>query len=296
MRTETSRKVKQLLTALPFILPNILAFLAFVLGPICFSAYMSLTEYKILRPSQFIGLANYEALLHDVRFWQYLGNTAFLMLGLPLGIILSLGLATALSREIRGRVIFRTIAFLPNVCSVIALALMWKTLYNRDSGLINEALTAIGLPRVDWLFNPKMAKPSMMIISLWAGMGGTNMILYLAAMLGIDTQFYEAASIDGANGWQSFKAITWPLISPTTWFIATTGIIGGLQAGFQMAFILTGGGPLGATTTLVYYIFTVGFDWLRMGYASAIAWVLFLLIFIVTLTNLKFGERTVHYG
>jgi len=296
MRLNAMRRLRDWGGAYLFILPNAVIFLVFVLGPIVFSVYTSLTKWTLLNPPVFIGFQNYRAIFQDHYFRQYLGNTLFLMLALPFEWAGALLVASALNRSLKGRLVFRTFAFMPNVCSGVAIALLWKTLYNYDSGLVNIILGSLSFPTPNWLGDMAWAKPAMMLVGIWASVGGVNMILFLAALQNVPDHYYEAAMIDGASGRRLFRHITWPLISPTTWFIVMTSLITAFQAGFEMAYNLTRGGPGGATTTLIFYIYRTAFDYLKMGYASALAWVLFLCVFVVTLLNWKYGERTVFYG
>ena len=238
---------------------------------------------------------------NDGQFWFFFYNTVFLMLGIPVGMGLSLLLALFMNQKLRGIMIFRTIFFLPHFTAGIAIILLWKWLYNADFGLINSviegtfSLVGLKVTGPDWLGDPSWAKPALIMMGLWSGVGGVNMILYLAALQGINPELYEAAAIDGAGRWQKFAAITWPLLSPTTFFITVISMIGGFQGGFQAAFIMTQGGPAGSTTTLSYYIYNNAFVFYKMGYAAAIAWVLFLCVFLVTLINWRYGGRLVHY-
>jgi len=231
----------------------------------------------------------------DPRFWKYLWNTVFLMMAIPVQMGASLFLALVLNQRIRGRVLFRAIFYLPTVCAGVGLMLLWMWIYNPDFGLINAILHRLGLPGPPWLKGYHWAKPSIMIMNVWGGMGGTAMILYLAGLQNIPPALYEAARIDGAGPWQRFRYITLPMLAPTTFFIFITSVIGGFQGGFDAAYVMTRGGPDGATTTINYYIFNHAFQWFNMGYAAAIAVVLFFLVFIVTLINWKYGGRKVHY-
>jgi multiple sugar transport system permease protein len=218
------------------------------------------------------------------------------MMGIPIGMALSLALAVLVNQRLRGTVFFRSVFFLPSVCSGVALLMLWSWLYNPEFGLINQSIRALtGSEGPPWLTHTAWAKPALIIMGLWTNMGGRNMLLYLAALQGIDPTLYEAADIDGAGAWAKFRRITWPMLSPTTFFIFIMSVIGGFQTGFEQAYVMTKGGPAGSTTTLSYYIFTEAFVELNMGYASAIAWFLFLLVFLVTLINWKFGGRLVHY-
>jgi len=252
---------------------------------------------------------------NDPDFWYFFYNTIYLMSGIPIGMFLSLMLALVMHQKLRGIIAYRTIFFLPNFTAGVAIMMLWKYLYNADYGLINMFIQAFtefldviynfllgwAVPLnlrwagPDWLGDPAWAKPAFIIMGLWSGVGGTNMILYLAALHNINPELYEAAEIDGANRVQMFRFITWPLISPTTFFITVMSVISGFQGGFMAAFIMTKGGPAGSTTTLSYYIFNNAFRFYRMGYAAAIAWVLFLCVFAVTLINWRYGGKLVHY-
>ena len=189
---------------------------------------------------------------------------------------------------------FRTIFYLPAFTSGVALMILWKALYNPQTGPINALLAAMtgleasNLPQ--WLASIELAKPSLMIMGFWTAIGGTNMLLYLAALSNVPVELTEAAEIDGASRWQKFVNVTWPQLAPTTFFISIVSVIGGLQGGFEQARVMTGGGPAGATTTLSYYIYTVGFQDLNFGYAAAISWVLFAMLFCITAFNWRFGR------
>jgi multiple sugar transport system permease protein len=280
---------------------------------------------------------------NDPRFWYYLYNTVYLMLGLPFSVAGSLFLAILLSDSLpvnRSRgwaaaglclitggllamllwgagyrdasllaavfwaiaalglafnvVSFRTFFYLPAFTSGVALMILWKALYNPQTGPINALLAALtgmetsSLPQ--WLASIELAKPSLMIMGFWTAIGGTNMLLYLAALSNVPVDLTEAAEIDGASRWQRFVHVTWPQLAPTTFFISIVSVIGGLQGGFEQARVMTGGGPAGATTTLSYYIYTVGFHDLNFGYAAAISWVLFAMLFCITAFNWRFGR------
>lgn len=304
---------KEALGAYLFLMPNLLGFLIFTFLPVLASFILSFLKWDIISwPPKFIGFDNFIKLLsfhiengtiraNDPLFWKYTGNTLFLMMSIPISMMASLAIALAMNQKIRGIVFFRTIYFLPTICSGVAIAILWKWMYNSDFGLINTLIAKIGellkisLKGPPWLSSTNWAKPALMIMGLWIGLGGYNMLLYLAALQGIPRELYEAADIDGANGWQKFWAVTRPMISPTTFFIAIMSIIGGFQGGFMAAYVMTGGGPAGATTTIEYYIFNNLYIFQHAGYAASIAWFLFLLIFIVTLINWRFGGKVVHY-
>jgi len=289
-----------------FITPNFLGFLLFTSLPVLASLVLAFVHWDILTPPKFAGLQNFINLLgchqeegrivaNDPLFWKYCGNTAFLMVAIPINMACSLALALAMNQKLKGIVIFRTIYFLPTIAAGVALCMLWRWIYNPDFGLLNTLLAKIHVKGPDWLSSTAWAKPALILMGIWTGMGGRNMILYLAALQGVPGQLYEAAAIDGATPWQKFWNITFPMISPTTFFIFVMSVISGFQGGFQAAYIMTGGGPAGATTTIQYYIYNNAFQWFKMGYAASIAWFLFIIVLIVTLFNWRYGGRVVNY-
>jgi len=296
-----------------FILPNLAGFLIFTLVPVIFSLILSFVRWDILTPPSFVGISNFIKLLgfhkeagqliaNDPLFWKCLGNTLFLMMIIPIEIMAALGLAIAMNQKIKNITVFRTLYFLPTITNGVAICLLWAWLYNYDFGLLNSMIIKLGhflntpLKGIPWLTSVKWAKPSLMIMGLWIMMGGYNMILFMAALQNVPRELYEAASIDGASPWQRFWGITWPMISPTTFFIGVMAVIGGFQGGFMQAYIMTGGGPERSTTTLEYLIYNHLYSWQHAGYAASIAWFVFIFIFLITLFNWKFGGRLVqHY-
>lgn len=312
MRFLNSVKREETFWGFAFILPNFLGFLLFTSLPVLVSIGLAFCKWDILTSPEFVGLRNFKDLLgfhrdsgilvpNDPLFWKYLFNTMFLMLVIPVNIFGSLLLAILLTRKIRGVIVFRTLYFLPTICSGVALCFLWRWLLASDLGLINSTISGLaGLVGLSvktpaWLTDPAWAKPALMLMSVWGAIGGTSMILYMAALTGVPGHLYEAAEIDGANSWQKFIHITWPMVSPTTFFIFIMSVIGGFQGGFMQAFSMTGGGPAGATTTLEYYIYTNAYQNFNMGYASSIAMVLFAIILIVTFINWKYGGSRVTY-
>lgn len=285
-------------TALLFLAPNFLGFVAFMLLPILFSLVMAFTNWQMTAtaPLEFVGIDNFKDLITDSRFWQFFGNTVYLMMGIPLSIAGSLFLAVVLSARLRGVVLFRTMFYLPTITSGVALFILWKAIYNPEFGPLNTMLGGVfdlfGIQSnpPDWLLSIAWAKPAIMIMGIWTAIGGTNMLLYLAGISNIAPELYEAAEIDGAGRWSMFRHVTWPQLAPTTFFIIVMSAIGGLQGGFEQARVMTRGGPAESTVTLGYYIYMKGFEEYQLGYASAIAWVMFLLIFVMTLVNWKFGK------
>jgi len=289
-----------------FVAPNAIGFAAFTLLPVAAALLLSLFQWDIFHEPRFVGLGNFRNLLGwvnddgewragDPRFWQFLGNTFYFMLAIPLTMAASLVLAVVLNQKLPGRVFFRTIFFLPSICMGVGVLLLWKFMYMPDIGMINRALRSLGIEGPDWLSSYHWAKPAIMNVGIWASMGGTNMILYLAGLQGIPPEQYEAAEIDGANRWQQFWNVTIPMLTPTTFFILITSIIYGFQGEFDSAYVMTQGGPDGSTTTLAYYIYSHAFEYFNMGYAAAIAVAMFVLILIVTLINWHFFGSKVHY-
>ena len=296
---------KETIAAYGFLLPNLVGFLIFTSIPVLASLFLSFMQVDLISLPQvfrFVGLENFKRLFMDPFFWKYCWNTLVLMTAIPFSIAGSLVLALALNQKLKGIVIFRTIYFLPSICSGVAIYVLWRWVYASDFGIFNTMIANLGealhlpLKGPNWLYDEAWAKPALIIMGIWQSVGGYNMILYLAALQGVPRDLYEAAEIDGANSWQKFWAVTWPQISPTTFFIATMSIIGGFQTGFDPAYIMTGGGPNGATTTIIYYIYNNFYEWQQMGYAASISWFLFLVIFAITIIKWKtFGKKVYYY-
>lgn len=282
--------------ALLFLAPNLIGFLVFTARAVIEAFRLSFYRADLLTPEIWVGLDNYRRLLFtDDLFRKILFNTAYYTFGsVPLTIIAGLLLAVLVNAPLRGMTLFRTAFFMPVVSSVVAVSLLWQWLYNSDFGLINETLRWLGVrnPPI-WLSDPRWAMPALIIMSVWR-QAGYNMVIFLAGLQGIPQHLYEAAEIDGANRWQRFWAITLPLLSPTTFFVLVISIIGSFQV-FDQALILTNGGPADATHTVVMYIYNQGFQFFKMGYAAAVAWVLFLIIFVLTILQWRYQRRWVHY-
>lgn len=287
-----------------FLVPNLAGFALFTAWPVLAALLLSFTSWDLLTPPKFTGLDNYGELLgfrftpdglqaNDPRFWKYLGNTIFLMLSLPINVGASLFLAILLNQKIRGTYFYRLLFFLPSILSGVAIFYLWRWMYNPDYGLVNQVIAIFGVEGPRWLTDPLWAKPALMLMGCWLGAGGTSMVLYLAALQNVPLELYEAAQIDGANGWQRFLKITWPSVAPVTFFIVTMGLIHGFQSGFEAAYIMTGGGPFGATTTIGYYIYNMAYVHFEMGYAATIACVLFVIVLAVTLFNWRHGKENV---
>ena len=291
-----------------FLVPNIIGFMLFTFFPIFGSLALAFFGWDLIGCPKWVGLSNFVELLgfhytdsgslvaNDPKFWKYLWNTVYLMAGIPLGMAGSLALAVALNQKLRGTIFLRTIYFLPSMCIPVAVFMMWRWIYHPEFGLLNWFLSLFSIEGPRWLLSPVWAKPALILTGFWVGVGGYNMILYLAALQNIPNSYYEAAKIDGASFWQQFCKITLPLVTPTTFFILIISIISGFQGGFEAAYMMTGGGPIGSTKTIIYYIYDNAFgDYYRMGYAAAISWILFVLIMGFTIFNWKFGGKRVHY-
>lgn len=296
-RSVPARRAKSdALAASFFLAPNFIGFALFTLVPVVASLVLSFYQWDLFTRPHFTGLQNHRQLLHDHDFRQALGNTLFLMLAIPVSVSLSLLLAMALNRGVRGTVLLRTAYFLPSILMGVPILVLWQWMYASDGGLFNRVLTHVGLPPVPWLTSTAWAKPSLMIMGLWASVGGPNMILYLAALQGINPELYEAARIDGANRVQSFFAVTLPMVSPTTLFILVMELIAGFQGGFDAAYVMTHGGPDYSTATMDYYIYQHAYEFSHLGYAATAAWFLFMLVLAVSVLFWRVARHRVHYG
>lgn len=277
-----------------FLLPNLLGFFIFILFPVLASFGISFLQWDLLGEMNWIGLGNYKELMTDGVFWKVLWNTIyFTIVTVPVGIVISLLLAIALNQKIRCLKIFRSVYFLPVISSMVAVAMVWQWIYNPQFGLLNYLLSLIGIDGPSWLSSTIWAMPAVMIASIWKGLG-FNMLLFLAGLQGIPETYYEAAEIDGANWFSKFRNITIPLLSPTTFFVIVMAVINSFQV-FDQIYIMTQGGPARSTSVLVHYLYQNAFEYYRMGYASSIAYVLFFLVFIVTLIQLKRSNSWVVY-
>lgn len=277
------------------ILPWVLGFVLFTAGPMLASAVLAFTEYDISFAPKFIALQNFAEMPRDELFWKSLGNTAFYtFLFVPLHLIVALCVALALNQRLRGIGIFRTLFYIPSITPTVASTFLWMWVFNPDYGLANALLGLFGIPPSKWLFDEAMAKPSLIIMALWAF--GTAMLIFLADLQHVPETLYEAASIDGATAWRKFWHITVPMITPVIFFNLVVGIINSFQI-FTVAYVATNGtgSPNNATMFYVLYLYNQGFQFLHMGYASAMAWVLFAIILVFTLIQLGLARRWVYY-
>lgn len=273
--------------------PWILGFIVFTAGPMIASAYLSLTRWDLFGSPQFIGLDNFRKLLEDPLVRQSLKVTlTYAAMSLPLSLLGSMLLAMLLNQAVRGMRWFRTIFYLPSVVSGVAVLVLWMWIFNPEMGLANRMLALIGIQGPKWLADPNWALPSMVVMSLW-GIGG-GMVIYLAGLQGIPRHLYEAAEIDGASGWRQFWHITLPMLSPTIFFNLVMGIIGTFQT-FGQAYVMTQGGPANSTLFYGYYLYKTAFMDFKMGYASALAWLLFVIIMALTMLVIRSSSAWVYY-
>ncbi|QTQ14910.1 sugar ABC transporter permease [Treponema parvum] len=270
-----------------FLLPNLSGFLVFTVWPLIYSLILSFMDWGILNKPTFIGVNNYIDIAKDGNFWICLRNTAlYSFIKVPLNLFFSLLLAILLNKALRARNFFRTVAFLPAVCSSVAVGVIWQPLLESSgNGLVNHILGFVGISPIPFLSSTAWAMPSVIFVGIWKELG-YFMVIYLAGLQGLPKTYYEAAAIDGSGAVNTFFKITLPLLAPTTFFAFVTSLIGSFQI-FDLTSVLTNGGPANATNTLVMYIYQNGFKWFRMGYASAIALILFLIIFAVTMIQNK---------
>jgi multiple sugar transport system permease protein len=278
-----------------YLLPTFIGMALFSVGAVVASFFISFTNWEITITPKWIGLSNYIRLAAYPLFWKILLNTVYYVGGsVPLGMVLSLGLALLANRKLKGITFFRSLYFLPVVSSMVAIALVWSWLYNPQFGLINYFLEKLfRIPGPRWLQSTTWAMPAMIFMGVWRGLG-YQMVIFLAGLQNIPEELYEAAKIDGANFWQRFLRITLPMVSPTTFFVLIISIIGSFQI-FEQTYIMTQGGPSYSTLTLSYYIFQNAFEWFHMGYAAALAYVLFGMILAITLIQARLQKRWVFY-
>ncbi|MFJ5717431.1 carbohydrate ABC transporter permease [Neobacillus sp. NPDC093127] len=290
--------MKKTMKAILYLIPALLIIGTFSFYPIIKSFFMSFyTDYDYFKDLVFArGLDNYTFIFQDPEFWKSLQNTMIFVIGVvPLSIIISLVIATFLHQKIKFRGLFRTIYFIPFVTSVVAVSIVWRWIFHSQYGVLNYALSFLGISPIKWLSDPDWAMPSLIILAIWKGLG-YNIIIFLSGLQNIDKQYYLAARIDGAGAWERFKNITVPLLSSTTFFISIVSIINSFKV-FDEVFALFGGqpGPAGSAETIVYYIYNKFYGEWNFGVASAAAYVLLFIIFIFTLIQLYVGKKKVNY-
>jgi multiple sugar transport system permease protein len=282
-------------TAWLFLAPSVVLYLMFTGIPVLAVLVLSFTKWDLFTTIDFVGFANYLALARDAIFQKVLTNTGlFVLASVPAQVILGLVFALGLNRSIPGRTGLRVAYFLPVVTSTVAAALVWAFLFNSNYGLINAALSAIGVTELPkWLASTRWSLWAVIIVFTWQNLGYA-VVLFLAGLQNIRQDIFDAATLDGSSGWTSFWNLTLPLLSPTTFFVVVIALINSFQV-FELVFVMTQAGPANATNTLVYYIYQNGFAFYQMGYASAAAMVLFVIVLAVTLVQYKLQDRWVHY-
>jgi multiple sugar transport system permease protein len=278
-----------------FVAPALLVIAVFFFLPVLAALALSLTDFDLyaladLGNLRLIGLRNYTQLLATPLFWQALGNTLyFVVVGVPLSIVVSFGAALLLhSRLVRFRAFFRTVLFAPVVTTLVAVAVIWRYLFDTRSGWLNYALGGIGLPSVDWLGDPRWAMPAIIVFAVWKSFGA-NMITLLAGLQSIPDELYEAARIDGASVWRQFRDVTLPMLAPIVVMVSILTIAGYFQL-FAEPYVMTQGGPLQSTVSVLYFMYEEGFKWWNLGSASAVAFMLFILIFALTVLQLRLAR------
>lgn len=284
-----------LLPALLFISPWLMGFLAFQLYPIAASVFYSFSDYNMMQPPRFVGLANFARLFgQDDLFRRALANTAiYALVSVPLNLVVALFFALLLNLNIPGRAIFRTAFYFPAIVPSVAMAILWVMLLNAQGGLVNVAIGALGFPAIPWLTSPAWSMPALILISVWGI--GPIVVIFLAGLQDVPRVLYEAGELDGAGPFRLVFDVTLPMLSPVILFNLVIGVIGALQE-FALPFIMfDGGGPLNSVLMYSVQLYTVAFQQFRLGYAAAMAWILFVIIFVLSLLAMRLSNRFVHY-
>jgi len=290
-----SRRRRNTAWVLFFLLPSAVPLALFTLAPMVASLWVSLHEWNLISPARWVGLDNYAALLADPRTADVFRNTLLYLVGyLPLVYVGGMGLALLLNRSLRGRSLFRAAYFLPVVTSWVVVALVWQWLLSPGDGLVNQLLGAVGLPQPGWWTDPTWAIPSVVLASAWKDLGFV-MVILLAGLQAIPQEIHEAARIDGASRWQHFRWVTLPLLSPSTFFVLVISLINGFQV-FDQVYVMTGGGPSGASQVVVGQIYDLTFRYGRAGEASALSWLLFAVILLITAVQIRGQRKWVHHA
>lgn len=285
---------KRFLTMLAFISPWIIGFLGFFVYPLILSLYYSFTEYNLLQPPKWVGLQNYTNLTEDSHYLNAVGNTIyFVAFSVPLGVLTAFLIAFLLNQQLRLRVLLRMIFYIPIVVPISATAILWMWIFNSNWGLLNNLLALVGIQGPSWLGSPTWSKPSLVIMQLW--LVGGSVLIFLAALQDVPRALYDAAKVDGANAWRRVWHVTIPMVTPAILFSLLTGLIAAFQT-FANAWIMTGGGPVRSTEFYVLYLYENGFRFFRMGYASAMAWILFGVVVVVTVLLFRTSAGWVYYG
>lgn len=293
---ESKFQAKDAIQGYIFALPWILGLFIFIAGPMLASLYFSFTEYSVLDTPTWVGLENYQkAFFEDDLFYTSMWRTFYYaILVVPITLIGSLLLALLLNQQLFGRNIYRTLFFIPHLTPEVAMAVIWLWLLNPHLGPFNYVLQSVGLPEFPFLTDRDTVIPSLALIAFWAGVGGNRMLIFLAGLQGVPNDLYEAADIDGANVWSKFRHVTLPMISPTMLFNLILGIIGAMKV-FNIAFVATQGGPAYGSWFFALHIYQQAFEFYRLGYGSALAWIFAVILIVFTLVNLRLSNRWVFY-
>ena len=296
-RKPASLKRQEAVAGFIYISPWLLGFLAFTAFPFLASFYLSFTDYTVVSQPRFAGFANYvEALSGDDLFWGSLRRTfTYAVVGVPLGILGSLACALLLNQGLKGTTLFRVLFFLPSLTPLVALALLWQWIFQPDFGVLNFLLAKVGIDGPGWLSSIEWALPSLIIMALWGTVGGGQMVIFLAGLQGVPQELYEAVEIDGGGPWFKFRHVTLPMISPTMFFNLILGVIGALRV-FTVAYVSTEGGPAYATWFYILHLYTQAFKYFNMGYASALAWIFFIILIAFTYLQVRASRHWVFYA
>lgn len=278
-----------------FVFPALLLIVAFVFVPAVYGFFISFYRWDMMSPTRtFVGLSNYTDLMASSEFWHSLFVTIYYLVGtIPFTMALGLTLAVALNRTFRGVTFFRLVFYSPVVASTVAVGVVWLWMYDPINGILNYFLHQLGLPPQRWLSSPETAMPSLIIVDIWKHVG-YDMVIFLAGLQGIPQHLYEAMEVDGGGRWNKFKYVTWPLLAPTTFFILVISIINRFKI-FATVHTMTKGGPAGATEVIVYFLYNQAFQYFKIGYAFAVAYILFMIMFCLTLIQWRIGKQRIHY-
>lgn len=293
-RAARRQRNRRLRLGLLFISPWIVGFLVFTLYPFVATLYYSFTNYSIARSPTWVGLANYQGLMNDHLFWVSVWNTAYYtVLEVPFSTVVAIAFAMLLNMKVRGMAFYRTALYLPTVVPLVAGSVLWLWLFNPSFGIVNDALGLLHIPGPGWMFSAIWAKPTFVFMGVWAV--GAPMVIYLAALQGVPQEMYEVADLEGAGPWQRTRHVTLPMISPAILFNVVLALVAAAQY-FTQAFVMTQGGPDDATMFYSLYLYEQAFSYLHLGYASAMAWILFVIVVVITLLLFRFSNRWVYYA
>jgi len=294
LRSKDTVKRRDGISAIFFLTPTLIIFITFILFPVIFSFYLSFHEWNMFSSeATYIGLENYKRMFQSEEFWSVFKNTVIYTLGtVPLNMALALLVAIALNKKIKGKKFLRTAFFAPVIISPVAAAVIWRWIYDPNYGLLNYSISFLGVDSINWLNDPTAAMFALIIMGVWKTFG-INMVLFSAGLQGIPETYYEAAEIDGAGRWSKFWKITVPMLAPTTFFIMIMSMISSFQV-FDLVYVLTSGGPLGSTKVLVFFVYEYAFKFFEMGYASAAAYVLFAILIVLTMVQVRYMKNRIH--